>query len=74
MKYIIVDQFKNMEWIDVYLIDDTISDIIETKQGLSLARGFKTILELKKKYNIDHIDFKTYDRNEYLIKSEDINI
>jgi len=72
MRYITVDQFKGVDWIDIYVMDDRINDMLEIEQGLSLAEGFKMIDEFKNKYNISNIDFKLYNKLEQLIKSEEI--
>lgn len=74
MKYITVDQFKGTNWIDVYVMDDNINDMLEIEQGLSLGEGFKFINQFKNKYGINTIDFKLYDKMENLIKSEEINL
>lgn len=74
MKYITVDQFKGSDWVDVYVMDDRVNDMLEIKQGLSLAKGFEVVNKFKNEYGINKVDFKLYDKMERLIKSEEITL
>lgn len=61
MKYIIVDQFKYDDYINVYVADDSKNDLLEVEQDKELPDAYRLIERFKREYNINTIEFVLYD-------------
>ncbi|PAV30229.1 hypothetical protein CIL05_07110 [Virgibacillus profundi] len=61
MRYIIVDQFTNDDYVNIYVADDKENDFLEIEQDNELPDAYKLIEQFKKEYNINTIEFVLYD-------------
>lgn len=71
MKYIIVEQFKHDDYLNIGVVDDNTNDFIEVQHGLELPDVYKLITNYKNSYKVNTIVFVLYgDSNEEIYRRE----
>lgn len=66
MKTIIVDQFKGVSFVDVYVIDIDKNELLEIEQGMPISVMYQLIMKFKNDYGVTIAKFNEYDENEEL--------
>lgn len=74
MKFIVVDQFKGQELVDVYVVDDHKNDFIEIDQQLKLSEAHRKIKEYKEKYGITKADYVLYDNKDVELERKEVTV